>query len=1565
MDRRDSTPAAAPFMQRADAPQPLSVRSAASNATANEPPPQTPKNNTRTKRASKQVHRAPREAPMEDNARSIAEESSRDERISHDLSLTDNARHSVVDNMLMSLNPDQPKSLSPPTGPPPFSASSDLTSQPKSGPRHLHSASFNSDFTFPSDDSPNRHSAQLPRGRRSHSSSTFQSGLGRIDSVHREGDAAEGATEKLSLTQGAGGVESAALGARKSNKSSGSSSVDLGKMGRPPRHPHALGRRSASFDQGERIRIVHSASSSTTQPPPPLPSSRSRPIIYDDLDAAPTPTVPGGPRKDKALGYPPQAQPQGPVHQRRNSKTSSRSQPAKKKRGDTVGWDASMPSNSNAYAASRRSSKQISPMPMFMKSRNPSPVRQYLEPPMARRLESTAQPTIQSKDIMKERPGFFKRMFGSSRDAAPATNDLQAPHVPPLRAHTRGNSREGFTTPHKLSKPAALEERSQAPPENVHPPLAKKHSSFFRRRKKSLSEEMPPPMLPLNVKSHRPPLSDPVEQSPVSSLRQVMNPFLDDPMRSNAQQFAGTTGGDFAHPQTHTLQAKGSIEAVNQDYDLGNDAGFNHPLSKVRDMSTSRREALAERVHLTPDSRVPLKPHDNSFFHDDSSNETKISGSANEPQLARQGTVSLDQPPTSLPTSSATRKEKIRPRSKPKESAESLHQRSIDSSRNRNILSTRNNNLPVSQRAAHVAPAKSEPKEWLTLSQLTPSKNHSSIHGSSKTPNRSQRVWLEPDSPEPRLRKLDVAIPTDAVEVSPVSDYHSASSVQSASKPRDDIHFPEPTPEDAAHKLSVEIDPSQPTEVDRVQAKQIYGGEENLASKPMAAAWLGEPGPERMRVRQAYVELFDWQNLNILAALRGLCGKLYLKGEAQQIDRILDAFSNRWCACNPNHGFKATDVVHTICYSVLMLNTDLHQAEIETKMTRQQFLKNILPTIRRVVTDAAPDGFTNNRASTLPPPRPWADCSQSSGKTPTFHETHEGRRSFEGQRPLYRLSQRPSDQTVYTSTPFTQIDYATSQGDSGPFVKNGFHGKLSTWENQIEIILKDFYVSIRQQSLPLHGAEVNEPASQTPHTSNSLSAMTNSMLRRTPSMLSKAGSENISYTRGRQGSDQRLGTGRWQSKNRSRPRIYAASTSATVASSRRSSVDEQSSVTSPSVTSAWSKFSSFGKTQTTVSIDSLASKCPQGDYQQSIGFANALSQAIIREEGTTSEEETLRAAPLLEDESLELAGAPWAKEGILKHKHHLETVDKRARDRNWVESFAVVEKGYLRLFSFSMNAKSLRQKAKNQRAPGGVVGGGNWADSAETLGTFLLRQTIASGLPSPGYSKARPHVWALTLPTGAVHLFQVGTPEIVKEFVSTANYWSARLSKEPMVGGISNIEYGWGESVIDTSFLSLEKNASFSIVGSSGPRPSLQSSIRSARSSIDQGSYKPRLPGDRVVISDWTPPQQSMVASVLMEVDQLKALLTYVKNITEDLEKHNDLRGAMLLAFSSRHPNHTKAMSNWERKSSYLLREIVKFRTYIDSLQAAQVQKEKIYAERGKLATAETASAAGSESTQT
>lgn len=578
----------------------------------------------------------------------------------------------------------------------------------------------------------------------------------------------------------------------------------------------------------------------------------------------------------------------------------------------------------------------------------------------------------------------------------------------------------------------------------------------------------------------------------------------------------------------------------------------------------------------------------------------------------------------------------------------------------------------------------------------------------------------------------------------------------------------------------------------------------------------------------------------------------------------------------------------------MLLNTDLHLADIDQKMTRSQFVKNTMPTVRRSVAESAPDAFDASRPSILP------------GKSSTFEADKEAsdgalrpeRVSMEAERPSWRTSFRPPPRTDSDGIVPTPLDYDTPIDDCGPLVKAPFHGTLRTWEVQVEIVLKDFYNSIRNERLPLFGAAIEKPNLQAPST-NSLSVFTNGVLRRTPSVLSKAPSESASFARGRTADTVRVGNGKWANKNRSRPRLYPGSGM----NSSRTSLDDQSSMWSPSVSSStWSKYS-LGKTQTSMSVDSLGSGWPQGDYQQSIGFANALSQAIIREETIGSaesnesergEHDEPRVAPFLEDESLELAGAPWAKEGIVKHKHHLESVDKKAKDRNWNEVFAVIEKGYMSLFSFS--SKSTRNKSKG-KAAAGVVGGGNWQENAQSLGSFLLRQTIASALPSPGYSKARPHVWALSLPTGAVHLFQVGTPDIIKEFVTTANYWSARLSNHPLVGGISNIEYGWSDAIVNNSLVNAINESTRP--STSGNRPSLQSSLRSSLDqSYSSGGFRSRLPGDKISISDWTPPTQSMRASNLMEQDQLRTLTDYVTGIEEELQKHNQLRSPMLLAVS-------------------------------------------------------------------
>ncbi|KAI5919340.1 hypothetical protein F4810DRAFT_687642 [Camillea tinctor] len=769
---------------------------------------------------------------------------------------------------------------------------------------------------------------------------------------------------------------------------------------------------------------------------------------------------------------------------------------------------------------------------------------------------------------------------------------------------------------------------------------------------------------------------------------------------------------------------------------------------------------------------------------------------------------------------------------------------------------------------------------------------------------------------------------------------------------------------DASPKLSSndpfdepEVSVGEPTEDDRQKAQRIFDGNEDFIQREKAASWMGEEGPVRQRTLQAYMDLYNFESLSVLAALRQICDRLVLRAETQQIDRILVAFSKRWCDCNPNHGFKSIDVIHTMCYSIMLLNTDLHLADIESKMTRSQFVKNTMTTVKAAIADAIPDAFDNNRASILPGKN--ALLSPAESETTQFTEPELERPSW---RASFKPLGRPESQLGFNSfnsafnsalfNPMLNSESHSPADTCGPLVKAPFDGTMRAWEGQMEIVLKEIYASIRDEKLPLFGADASQSQNQLQQ--GGLSVM--GVLKRSPSVLSKAPSEGQVSSRGRMANPNHHYGPRWNSKSRSRPRFPGNGFS-----SSRTSFDDTNSTWSPTVSSAtWSR-NSLGRTQTSVSVDSFASGYPHGDYQQSIGFANALSQAIIREDiplGSSAQSimsEEIPSHQLLEDESLELLGPPWVKEGLVIHKHHLDGIEKKAKDRNWTEVFAVVQKGTLSLFSFS--TKSMRQKGRVGRKPaaGAVVGGGNWQENATSLGSFSLRQTLASALPAPGYSRTRPNVWALSLPTGAVHLFQVGTPEISKEFVLTVNYWSARLSTHPLIGGISNIEYGWSDAVINNALVTAIHEASppqpqrpsSAAAGRSSMHSRQGSRQSSIRSSFDVGTTnRTKLPGDRIHITDWTPPAQSMRASNCSEAEQLETLQAYVKSIEDDLQLHNQLRSPMLLAFTPRGQNSSKAMANWERKSSYLLREIVKFRTYVDCLQHAAARRAEIYTER-------------------
>lgn len=69
-----------------------------------------------------------------------------------------------------------------------------------------------------------------------------------------------------------------------------------------------------------------------------------------------------------------------------------------------------------------------------------------------------------------------------------------------------------------------------------------------------------------------------------------------------------------------------------------------------------------------------------------------------------------------------------------------------------------------------------------------------------------------------------------------------------------------------------------------------------------------------------------------------VCVPMYrLPGEAQKIDRFMEKFAERYLKCNPA-SFKSADVAYVLAYSVIMLNTDLHNPQVKKKMTKVRVL---------------------------------------------------------------------------------------------------------------------------------------------------------------------------------------------------------------------------------------------------------------------------------------------------------------------------------------------------------------------------------------------------------------------------------------------------------------------------------------------------------------------------------------------------------------------------------------------------------------------------------------------------
>ncbi|KAK9728472.1 GDP/GTP exchange factor for ARF [Basidiobolus ranarum] len=109
-------------------------------------------------------------------------------------------------------------------------------------------------------------------------------------------------------------------------------------------------------------------------------------------------------------------------------------------------------------------------------------------------------------------------------------------------------------------------------------------------------------------------------------------------------------------------------------------------------------------------------------------------------------------------------------------------------------------------------------------------------------------------------------------------------------------------------------------------------------NKKLLGEYLSKP--VNREVLKSFIELFDFKNKRIDEAMREMLETFRLPGEAQQIERIIETFATTYFATEPAE-VASQDGTFVLSFSVIMLNTDLHNPRVKNRMSFEDYQKNL------------------------------------------------------------------------------------------------------------------------------------------------------------------------------------------------------------------------------------------------------------------------------------------------------------------------------------------------------------------------------------------------------------------------------------------------------------------------------------------------------------------------------------------------------------------------------------------------------------------------------------------------
>ncbi|KAL6450608.1 GEA2 ARF guanine-nucleotide exchange factor 2 [Candida maltosa Xu316] len=145
-------------------------------------------------------------------------------------------------------------------------------------------------------------------------------------------------------------------------------------------------------------------------------------------------------------------------------------------------------------------------------------------------------------------------------------------------------------------------------------------------------------------------------------------------------------------------------------------------------------------------------------------------------------------------------------------------------------------------------------------------------------------------------------------------------------------------------------------ETDLHEVAEFFFSKSGRLNKKVLGEFLAKP--TNSELFGYFIDLFDFTDLRVDEALRVLLKTFRLPGESQQIERVVERFAEKYVECqnysdgeeNKNDQEEEIEIepvkpdkdsVFVLSYSIIMLNTDLHNPQVKKQMLLEDYRRNL------------------------------------------------------------------------------------------------------------------------------------------------------------------------------------------------------------------------------------------------------------------------------------------------------------------------------------------------------------------------------------------------------------------------------------------------------------------------------------------------------------------------------------------------------------------------------------------------------------------------------------------------